>query len=87
MEKLIYVHPYLSVDGTRVYGVSKIDFENNIVTCFDPNMTDTFSKREINGLICFFIPDDSTYPDHHYCFSDDTNIFTTNDQGSFVTCK
>jgi hypothetical protein len=59
MEKLICVYPYVFVNGIKVGGVSKIDYETKTVTCFDPDSynseTKCYNKREVQGDITFFI--------------------------------
>jgi len=59
MKNLIPVHSLVFVDGTKVGGISKIDYETNTVTCFDPKSynqeTRCFEKREVSGDISFFI--------------------------------
>jgi hypothetical protein len=59
MEKLIHICPYVFVNGTKIGGVSKIDYETKTVTCFDPDSynleTKCFNKREVKGDISFFI--------------------------------
>lgn len=82
MKRLIHVYPYVFVDGTKVGGVSKIDYETKTVTCFDPEAynseTKTFGKREVSGEISFFI-EDAEKPSERYHFFDGTKIVVPTD--------
>jgi len=77
VKKLISVYPYIFVNGTKVSGVSKIDFRAKTVTCFDPQaydpLTKTFGNMDISGEISFFIEDIERSSDRYHSF-DGTNI-------------
>lgn len=76
---MVHIYPQTFVDGTKVGGVSKIDFDTKTVTCFDPegydSTTKTFGKREVRGHIAFCIDADMTsWPEHRYFYIDGTNV-------------
>lgn len=79
MKKLIHIYPYVFVNGTKVGGISKIDYETKTVTCFDPASynweTKCFNKREVHGEISFFVEDIIAETDQRYLF-DGTNIIS-----------